>query len=646
MGDVFYVSSIDMIGTVVGTTAPVAPTLGTVGDVLFWDPSEAFNNKPTMGMKWCVCDAGATASPGDGTGYRAISLHDQGNYERGWWSAEGLPQWVQADWTTPRLVNRITLNTMVGYPNMAGVVVEYNSGGWVTVFSGTLLATQYYSFWDIDPVNITGLRVTVTSTYGGNWARISELNAINVVDMSADIMTIEIQEVADQYDSTVPIGTTAANSLNMTVSNMNQSYNQFDINSDFGRYLAVDNKIEVSFGVNTAPIGADPVYVYTKMGEFYTDEWTENSDQMTISVTARDFSKFLQQDFMAWGKLWAGLTARQVVGELVRLMGLTDDQVVIVPDRLNTFDAIFIDQQPPWDVIGQLALADQAQFRFDRDGKFRYQSYLLGPDASIKDMGDDTNIINANIKTQIHSNKIRANIAPFSIDTLARKTIWECPNPTILSWSRLASPISPTDTTIPVTVATRQTTNNLDVNAFPLFNGFIFLPRITFKFVAGKGIPVLYGGELIKYHTRTTTDFLGCQRGFLDTAAQAWDAGAYIGEARYFDMEFSNAPVLNVQFPFVTAIDELLVNFEEGVPQAYVVHFEADPYRGKLVVANIVEYFTFLAYSGETMKGYDLRLGGNQFKTYNFITSIAGYVPNNSNKQRVGSDQPIERTIA
>jgi hypothetical protein len=619
-----------------GSPAPDAGTLGEVAEVSFWDPEHVFNNKQ-YGMRWAVCDAGARASDGDGTGVRAISLFDDADYEKGWWSEPGLPQWVQSVWPEPRHANRIVLNTFRGYANMAGVNVEYrdSGGGWNTVFNGTLAPDQYESSWDIPTTMITGLRCTVNSTYGGNWARLSELNALYVVDISEDVISINVEEVAEQYDSTVPMGITSANTFSIELNNIGNKYSALSPTSEYGRYIAGNNKIEIFFGVNNSVVGDTPAYEYTKVGEFYTDDWDESTDSMTVSVQGRDFSKFLQEDIMPWGKTWTNTTAEAVIRELLQLAGLPDNKIHITPTELNEFAALFTDEEQAWEFMGEIALADQATFKIDRNGEFFYRSASLPRGESVTVLSDAENIASATLKTQLYTNKVKIDVDPYSVSELERTAVWQAPNPSFLTWGTLASSIGATDTTI--NLVYRE-----DIDEFPDKSAYIFIPDIKFQGTGSRQYPVVTAGELIKYKTRTGATLIDCERGALNTVAASWDAGAYVGECKYYDIEFNKSPVMNVRYPYVTAIDGLISDPEEGTPQAYIVFFQADAYKAKLAISNLVEGYTILSGTGQSYREFINPNSGFQME---WALSIAGEVPSEKSKQKFGSESAIARTF-
>lgn len=625
--------------TLVGMSTLEIPPLGTVQ---FWRAEDAFNNKNRLGMKWLVCDQGATVVPiADGTGFRAIPLKD-GDFERGWWSSTGGSGWVQSVWPVGRLVNRITLYTMEGYPNANSVTVEYQiaGGGWTTAFSGSLSSSVYINSWDFAEVLVTGLKVTVGSTYGGD-ARVSELQGLYVKDISDRIITLDVTEVREEYDQTVPVGTTAANSFAMDLDNTDNIFDPFG-GSPYGPYITEGNKVTVSFGANTAGPGIRPaVFKYLQMGVFYTDEWTLSTDAMTARCTGRDYSKYLQENSFFWSKTWANVTAGEVIKEVLMMDNIPFSSITVDELGLNKFPVLYIKQVPPWSFMGEIALADQGMFGFDSFGNFHYRSYTTLPNSlPAWTLAGDTNIVSATITTRLYINKMTVKINPLL--KAAETGLWAAPSPTILSWAKLSGSIGPTDTTINVQGAPNQPDGNLTNNNWPVRGGLVFLPTITTMLLGTHTVPVVTGGELIRYGTRTDSQFQNCERGILYTKAAAHSDGAYIGEGRLFNMEFSNSPALTINYPYVTAIDTLLVMPDEITKQAHVIFFTYDGMGGQLCVGNIANFYTLLEGSGPTMNQF---LTNSTKTNVSFRTLVSGVAMVPLSKQKV-QDTVVNPTAA
>jgi hypothetical protein len=619
----------------------------------FWKASDVYNNMNHNTMKWLVCDAGATLNAeADGSGYRCVPVNSTPDivqdFERGWWSAvrsdgSGIftagPQWVQSeffeeDGITPfqRRANKIVLYTTDGYDNMKEVTVEYKNtlGAWIEVENLELGPAEYEHTWtfDAEDIIITGLRVSVHSTYRPNdWARLNELNAYFIEDISDWVINIDVQETKENYEGAVPIGTTAANTLNVELDNTEGHFNQASPDSIFAPYLGGNCRVEVYLGIDKNQGVGSPDYEYVQKGEYWTDEWEGDGSSVTARFTARDFSKRLQDDMLFWGRVWRNTNIVPVMRDVLLMLGLPLERINIDETNLRGYQILFIKDESPWAFFGEISLADQGMFGFDHKGDFFYQSYHVMNDepylTSVMDFDWDENIISGSNRTQLHVNKVKVKVSPYNTSETGTRPIWGPESPTILSWAKLGANIGPADTTIPVVQATRQETGNLTLNGWTDKNGYLFLP--VFQFVTEGGIQKrkVVGGELIKYKNRTDSAFLECERGYLDTVPQSFVNGSYIGEARVWDIEFDNSPASPVKYPFVTAIDSLVKIPDEGIPQAHIIHWENNAFLGKLAIGNVVDYYTWLAGTGQTFKDFDNKDADAEI---NFATSISGEV--------------------
>lgn len=623
----------------------------------FWKPEDVFNNKNYNTMKWLVCDAGAPLNDvEDGSGYRAIHLDSDDTvveFERGWWSdatsnASGFfttPQWVQSEFyekngSTPfqRRSNKIVLYLTEGYQNMRVVSVEYKNvaGDWIFLANQVELGVSEYEFIvhdtvgqdGVDDLIITGLRVTVHQTRrSGDWARISELNAFWIKDISEYVVNADLVETRESYDKTVPIGTTAANTLGVELDNTEGLFNVNNKDSIYSPYIGANCRVEFSLGIDVNSGSGVPSYEYVQMGEFWTDEWVNDSSGASARFTSRDFSKFLQDDFMFWGRVWRNTNVIPVMRDVLLMIGMPLHRIHIDESNLRGYQLIFIDDETPWSLFGELALADQGMFGFNNKGDFEYMSYnaLSAPpyDNPSFSLNWNTNILDGRLITEIFLNKATVNVSPYRDTEIGIHGIWGSESPVILSWSELATSISESSRTITVRRSERQQTENLTENLWVDKNGYIFIPEYSSEVRGGKRFPTVSGGELIKYKSRSDNQFFECERGYLDTVPKAWPSGTYLGEARVWDLEFDAAPAFTVRYPYVTAIDTLMSVPWEGEPQAHVVHWNSDAFRGKLAIGNIVKWYTWLAGSAQTLKDFDIK---EEDREYSSSVAVSGEV--------------------
>lgn len=649
-----HVTGLDATSPYLGYYADPPNLIGNVSDDTlvtsngmkkFWKVSDVYNNKETS-PKWLVCDCGAQVyDVADGNGFRAIPMTES-DFERGWWSGNKSDgsgnfdgsEYVLAHWNTPKAMNRFKLTLPQGYSNIRLVNLYYRDSGLnYNNFISIEIPEDTY-VWESNDYNfsdVTGLVVEVLSTWRPNdYARVLEFNGMFVENVSTDsIISMDISDTREEYNSTVPIGTTEASTLNFSLSNTDGYWTLLE-RPELGR----GNKVVPYFGLYN---GSNDEYI--KMGEFWVDQWQSDSGGMVTSASCRDASRFLQDDATHWGKSWVNTTAEGPIREILQLAGIPNNKIQINPANLNTFDILFMRDTQPWSFLGEIALADMAYFGFDSDGVFRYEAYSELPVAGpIADFSHDTNIQNGTLNTQIYANKITVKVSPYNTDSIKTASVWNAPSPTILSYGILTDELLVDNTTsLTMSLGARQSTESTETTVeflWPTKNGLIWLPQWTVQL---DGSFLLTGGELIKYDTcdNATRTFTGLHRGYLGTPISYVWPGSYAGEARVFEMEFSNSPVISVNYPFVTAIDVLLTDPAERTAQAYVVFWEHDAFKGKLVVGNMVEFNTWLAGTGETLKDFDDQAHDIQI---NFATAISGTViaDNGSEKIKESIENP------
>lgn len=611
--------------------------VNSYGHQKFWKVADVFNNKETA-PKWLVCDAGAHVYDiADGNGFRAIPMTDS-DFERGWWSGirtDGSGEFdggefVLAEWATPRPFNKFRITMPEGYGNIRSFNLYYRDfeDSYINFYSGEIPEDTYVWELDYSIEDAYGLVIEVLTTWRPNdWAKILEFNGLYIEPvLSSAIVSMDISDTREEYNSTVPIGITEANSLNFSLSNVEGNWTLLE-RPELGR----GNKVVPYFYIYN---GSDNEFI--KMGEFWVDQWQSDTSGMITSASCRDASRFLQDDAMLWGKSWVDTTAEGPLREILQLCGIPNEKIQINTAGLHTFDILYLRDTQPWAFIGEMALADMAYFGFDTNGVFKYESYSELPvSGPVADFYNSTNIISGSLTTQVYANKITVKVSPYNTDAIRTASVWNAPSPTILSYGIITDGLDPENTSgLTMSLADRQSTESTETTVeflWPTKNGLIWIPQYI---VQPDGSFLVTGGELIKYENcdNTSREFTGLHRGYLNTPIATVGPSSYAGEARLFEMEFSNSPVISVNYPFITAIDVLLADPAERTQQAYVVFWEHDGFKGKLVVGNMVQFNTWLAGTGETLTDFDDQAHDIQI---NFATSISGTVMADNGTEKV-----------
>lgn len=96
---------------------------------------------------------------------------------------------------------------------------------------------------------IRGIFIAIKSTkLPFDTAKVIEISPNIVEDVSKDIVSIDINKVKENFDSSVPFGASAANSANIVIQNTDLKYNPKNNLSPIYGYMNIDTKIDIALG--------------------------------------------------------------------------------------------------------------------------------------------------------------------------------------------------------------------------------------------------------------------------------------------------------------------------------------------------------------------------------------------------------------
>lgn len=169
-----------------------------------------------------------------------------------------------------------------------------------------------------DTYSIVSVKITPTSTaYLGDYARLFTINPVWEVDLSDYVVSFSVDKVRENFDSSLPIGATAANNGTLVLDNTNQVFNIFG-DTLYGKYAIPDTRFFISltheiyeYGIEeTVPVAYD----------MYADTWSFDNSSMTVEVSFRDYSKYLQEKTIA-GYVNQGIIAGRGISEMLMISG-------------------------------------------------------------------------------------------------------------------------------------------------------------------------------------------------------------------------------------------------------------------------------------------------------------------------------------
>lgn len=295
-------------------------------DTLF-NSGQLINGAKEETFYWAICDAknkfgynigadGAAAAIGD-----TISASD--NY--GWMGR------VKSDGSgvlanefaglrfDPRPVNKVRISTGYEVGGIKDFTLYYIDEDNVSTSVGGSF-TQFQSYVDVtlpDTYQIKELVVQPTSLWNTfDYARIYSIDPIYEVDLSDYVISASIDEIKENLDSTLPIGSTGANALSLLLDNTDLVFNPHG-DSIYAPYIMPDTELFFSL-LWELPSGE---YEEVKMGDsFYVDTWGVEEGSLTVQPQARDYSKYLQEGTVN-GYLGQNITAGKAIAALMKKVG-------------------------------------------------------------------------------------------------------------------------------------------------------------------------------------------------------------------------------------------------------------------------------------------------------------------------------------
>lgn len=169
-------------------------------------------------------------------------------------------------------------------------------------------------------VKIRAIQIFVTSTlYPNDVARIEELSPRWTEDISSSIVSMNINKKRENYDSSVPLGATAANTAEIVLDNTDLRFNPQNLESNLYGLLSPNIKFITGYNYTTTS-GSSPEYI--QQGIFYSDTWGIDSSSMTVSTSLRDFSGKMQDSSVTDGYIASNITASQAIADLAVRSGV------------------------------------------------------------------------------------------------------------------------------------------------------------------------------------------------------------------------------------------------------------------------------------------------------------------------------------
>lgn len=264
-----------------------------------------------------------------------------------------------------------------------------NDSVWVTVGSNMSMGDTYYRVHDIaygEPILIKGICIIIhTMRIGCTVAKLQSLTPLWTVDMSDDVTQMDIKKVRESYDTTVPLGATAANTCSLILDNTSGDYNPHNTDSPYYGYIEPKVKVHTDIGyfidqsyeaVQTfgtqnfgyGTLGGDGAgilqdnYEYISQGDYIIDSWSVDSSSMVTTAQSRDDASLMQNENNHFGYLVEKATAGRAIGDMAKIAGVANNKLRIQDTYKNTINTPSLSAHWPMSDFG-----DSVQV-FDVDG--------------------------------------------------------------------------------------------------------------------------------------------------------------------------------------------------------------------------------------------------------------------------------------
>ena len=179
---------------------------------------------------------------------------------------------------------------------------------------------------DGEYLDIISIKIIPTATVNAlDYARLYSINPIWEVDLSDYVVSYKVSKVRENFDASLPIGATSANNGSLVLDNSSLDFNVFG-DTLYGAYTTPDVPLFISLDYELPEYGITEEIVLTQ--EMYADTWSFDNSSMTVNVTFRDYSKYLQEKTLK-GYVGQEITAGRGIMNMLLLSGFPRRKIII-----------------------------------------------------------------------------------------------------------------------------------------------------------------------------------------------------------------------------------------------------------------------------------------------------------------------------
>lgn len=323
-------------------------------------------------------------------------------------------------------------------PNEIGLVEVFYNGSWS---QGRSASQDFTSF--------SGIRVTIAGMDApGAAVELIQISPRLLLDLTDRVVDVTLSHSRDSVELNSPVGTSGSNVASLDLENTDGFFNNENELSVLKGLIDVNIKLNIQSIVTLQ----DDVEIVPQMS-VYVNSW-EYQAQGQVVVECSDFSKILQSQRLD-NTFYQNKDIRFVIVDIIERAGVVDYEIRYAEsDSFNRIPYVYFDEESTvWQVLQQIATAEQAVFYFDESNTFVWESrdYLwqdTEPDLVLSGSarGESLpNIVDYSVSHQVVANIAKVYYTPTDLlrygEELNTNFLWELDEETVLVASPLLNDI-------------------------------------------------------------------------------------------------------------------------------------------------------------------------------------------------------------
>lgn len=189
--------------------------------------------------------------------YYAMPSDLSGDFKYGWRSRQKSGSWATSpdiDITfDPTIANKVKIVT----PNELGRIEDFTLNVYTTGNVNILNKQLSFNTDSFELVvnlddtysNVNRIVLTITSVVNtDDYARVMSVFPMYEVDISDYVIGVSNNRIRDLHETSLPIAGSSQTSCDITIDNTDKKFNILNTNSEYGKYLEKDLKVNVSYG--------------------------------------------------------------------------------------------------------------------------------------------------------------------------------------------------------------------------------------------------------------------------------------------------------------------------------------------------------------------------------------------------------------